>query len=102
MRFPGITDSNRWWWALATMTSSLSMIMIDQTVVSVALPTMERDLGLSLVAHVTLPRSPSWSRAVQFALVGRDRPVRYEEGGRHYDSARDVDGIRVVLGRELT
>ena len=35
------------WWVLATMTGSLSMVMIDQTVVSVALPTMQRDLGLS-------------------------------------------------------
>jgi EmrB/QacA subfamily drug resistance transporter len=39
--------STRRWWLLATMTGALSMIMIDQTVVSVALPTMQRDLGLS-------------------------------------------------------
>jgi MFS family permease len=39
-------DSRRWW-VLATMTGSLSMIMIDQTVVGVALPTMRVDLGLS-------------------------------------------------------
>src|ERR1700759_3802532 len=35
------------WLILATMTGALSMVMIDQTVVSVALPTMQRDLGLS-------------------------------------------------------
>jgi MFS family permease len=39
--------SARRWWVLATMTGALSMIMIDQTVVSVALPTMQGDLGLS-------------------------------------------------------
>jgi EmrB/QacA subfamily drug resistance transporter len=38
---------SRRWWVLATMTGSLSMIMIDQTVVGVALPTMRVDLGLS-------------------------------------------------------
>ena len=47
MRLPRITSDNRRWWILATMTGSLSMIMIDQTVVSVALPTMQHDLGLS-------------------------------------------------------
>jgi MFS family permease len=47
MKLPGITKANRRWWVLATMAGSLSMIMIDQTVVSVALPTMQRDLHLS-------------------------------------------------------
>src|SRR6478672_10343269 len=42
-----ITDDNRKWWILATMTGSLSMVLIDETVVSVALPTIQRDLGLS-------------------------------------------------------
>ncbi|MGB3729159.1 MAG: MFS transporter, partial [Thermodesulfobacteriota bacterium] len=35
------------WLTLIAMTGSLSMIFIDQTVVSVALPVMQRDLGVS-------------------------------------------------------
>ena len=42
-----ITDSNRKWWICGTMTLSLSMILIDQTVVSVALPTIQRELDFS-------------------------------------------------------
>jgi len=41
-----ITDDNRRWWVLVTMTGALSMILIDQAVVSIALPTMQVDLGL--------------------------------------------------------
>ena len=44
---PHITDENRRWWILITMTGSLSMILIDQTVVSVALPSIQRDLDAS-------------------------------------------------------
>src|SRR5262249_53459220 len=35
------------WLVLVAMTGSLSMIMLDQTVVTVALPSMARDLSLS-------------------------------------------------------
>src|SRR3954469_5445722 len=42
-----ITAENRKWWVLATMTLALSMILIDQTVVSVALPTIQRELDVS-------------------------------------------------------
>ena len=42
-----ITDNNRKWWICGTMTLSLSMILIDQTVVSVALPTIQRELHVS-------------------------------------------------------
>jgi MFS family permease len=46
---PTLTEGNRKWWILATMTGTLSMILIDETV-SVALPTIERDLGMSQTA----------------------------------------------------
>ena len=38
------TASSRRWLVLVAMTGSLSMIMLDQTVVSVALPSMAREL----------------------------------------------------------
>ena len=42
-----LTVENRKWWILATMTGALSMVLIDETVVSVALPAIQRDLHMS-------------------------------------------------------
>ena len=43
-----ITDANRRWWGLGALSVSLFMIMLDNTVVSVALPSIQSDLGSSL------------------------------------------------------
>jgi EmrB/QacA subfamily drug resistance transporter len=42
-----LTTGTRKWWILATMTGALSMVLIDETAVSVALPTIQRDLHMS-------------------------------------------------------
>ena len=42
-----LTVENRKWWILATMTGALSMVLIDETVVGVALPAIQRDLHMS-------------------------------------------------------
>ncbi len=43
---PKITKENLKWWILVTMTGTFSMILIDSTVVSVALPTIQKDLDM--------------------------------------------------------
>ena len=40
-----ITDSNRAWWTLAGACMGLFMLMLDSTVVTLALPDVQRDLG---------------------------------------------------------
>jgi len=45
----GISDTNRKWWILAAMGAILGVILLDETVVGVALPTMQTDLGMSEV-----------------------------------------------------
>ena len=42
-----MTEQNRRWWILANMTGALSMMMIDATVVSVALPTIQEEFDSS-------------------------------------------------------
>ena len=43
----GINDANRKWWILIAMGASLGLMLLDETVVGVALPTMQRDLNLN-------------------------------------------------------
>jgi EmrB/QacA subfamily drug resistance transporter len=43
-----ITDANRRWWALGTLSFSLFMIVLDNSVVSLALPSIQADLQTSL------------------------------------------------------
>ena len=43
-----LSHSNRRWWTLAAMCFALFMIMLDNTVVNVALPSIQDDLGASL------------------------------------------------------
>ncbi|HKG38613.1 MAG TPA: MFS transporter [Conexibacter sp.] len=71
MRLPRITDANRRWWILGTMTGSLSMILIDQTVVAVALPTIQRDLHMSTVGLQWIVNAYLLTLAAFVALGGR-------------------------------
>src|SRR6516225_3373244 len=41
-------EENRKWWTLAAVSFGLFMIMLDNTVVNVALPSIRRDLGISI------------------------------------------------------
>jgi EmrB/QacA subfamily drug resistance transporter len=49
-RLHAITEQNRKWWTLGSMSFALFMIMLDNTVVNVALPSIQSDLGASLSA----------------------------------------------------
>ena len=43
-----INDENRRWWTLGAMCLALFMVMLDNTVVNVALPSIQRDLDTSI------------------------------------------------------
>jgi EmrB/QacA subfamily drug resistance transporter len=49
-RLRAITEQNRRWWTLGAMSFALFMIMLDNTVVNVALPSIQSDLDASLSA----------------------------------------------------
>lgn len=42
-----VTDANRKWWVLIAMGASLGLVLLDETVVGVALPTLKQQLGMS-------------------------------------------------------
>ena len=48
MRQQLLTSENRKWWTLAAVAFGLFMIMLDNTIVNVALPSIQRDLGAQL------------------------------------------------------
>jgi EmrB/QacA subfamily drug resistance transporter len=48
MRARLFTDENRKWWTLLAVAFGLFMIMLDNTVVNVALPSIRNDLGISI------------------------------------------------------
>src|SRR5687767_11271465 len=48
MRARIVTEENKKWWTLAAVSFGLFMIMLDNTVVNVALPSIQRDLGVGL------------------------------------------------------
>ncbi len=66
-----ISDENRKWWTLGAMCFALFMIMLDNTVVNVALPSIQRDLGASLSALEWTVNGYTLSFAVLLATGGR-------------------------------
>jgi EmrB/QacA subfamily drug resistance transporter len=48
MTRPTVTDDNRRWWTLGAMCFALFMVMLDNTVVNVALPSIQEDLQTSI------------------------------------------------------
>src|SRR5215216_844943 len=48
MRTRLFTEENRKWWTLAAVAFGLFMIMLDNTVVNVALPSIREDFGISI------------------------------------------------------
>src|SRR2546426_10212615 len=48
MRARLFTPENRKWWTLVAVAIGLFMIMLDNTVVNVALPSIQQDLGIGI------------------------------------------------------
>ncbi len=66
-----ITDENAKWWTLAAMCFALFMIMLDNTVMNVALPSIQKDLGASISSLEWVINGYSLSFAVLLATGGR-------------------------------
>ncbi len=66
-----ITDDNSRWWTLGAMCFALFMIMLDNTVVNVALPSIQRDLHASLSALEWTVNAYTLTFAVLLVTGGR-------------------------------
>src|SRR3712207_4825888 len=66
-----LNEENRKWWTLAAMCFALFMIMLDNTVVNVALPSIQEDLGASLSSLEWTVNAYTLSFAVLLVTGGR-------------------------------
>ncbi|MGZ5323114.1 MAG: MFS transporter [Solirubrobacterales bacterium] len=66
-----ITDDNRKWWTLGAMCFALFMVMLDNTVVNVALPSIQRDLDAGIADLEWVINSYTLTFAVLIATGGR-------------------------------
>ncbi len=66
-----VTEENRRWWTLAAMCFALFMIMLDNTVVNVALPSIQRDLHTTLSALEWTVNAYTLTFAVLLVTGGR-------------------------------
>ena len=66
-----ITEDNSRWWTLGAMCFALFMIMLDNTVVNVALPSIQRDLHASLQALEWTMNAYTLTFAVLMVTGGR-------------------------------
>ncbi|CAB4918661.1 unannotated protein [freshwater metagenome] len=68
---PVITEENRRWWTLAAMCFALFMVMLDSTIVNVALPSIQRDLQTSISGLEWTVNAYTLSFAVLLVTGGR-------------------------------
>jgi EmrB/QacA subfamily drug resistance transporter len=66
-----LTDDNRRWWTLGAMCFALFMVMLDNTVVNVALPSIQKDLHTKLSALEWTINAYTLSFAVLLVTGGR-------------------------------
>ncbi|MBX5470548.1 MAG: MFS transporter [Thermoleophilaceae bacterium] len=66
-----LTEENRRWWTLAAMCFALFMVMLDNTVVNVALPSIQKDLGTSISALEWTVNAYTLTFAVLLVTGGR-------------------------------
>ena len=71
LRRLALSEDNRRWWTLGAMCFALFMIMLDNTVVNVALPSIQRDLGASLAALAWTVNAYTLTFAVLLVTAGR-------------------------------
>ena len=66
-----ITDSNRRWWIAAATGISLGIVILDEVMVAVALPTIRDELGLSQLGSQWIVNAYALSLTVLVAAGGR-------------------------------
>ncbi|HYX83347.1 MAG TPA: hypothetical protein VE777_00100, partial [Gaiellales bacterium] len=68
---PVLTEANRKWWTLGAMCFALFMVMLDNTVVNIALPAIKSDFSASISGLSWAVNAYTLSFAVLLVTGGR-------------------------------
>ena len=92
-----LSDDNRRWWTLGAMCFALFMVMLDNTAVNVALPSIQRDLDASIAGLEWTVNAYTLTFAV--LLVTGGRLVDYVErvSGAEPERIRDFFAFGMLL-----
>ena len=98
-----VTDDNRRWWTLAAMCFALFMVMLDNTVVNVALPSIQNDLHSSIAGLQWTVNAYTLAFGVLLVtggrlgdIFGRRRDLSHRR--RHLRRLEPVHRLLAVLG----
>jgi len=88
-----MNDDNRRWWALGAMCFALFMIMLDNTVVNVALPSIQRSLHASTPSLEWTVNAYTLSFAVLLVTAHAAHGLALDRGSQLEHGLPDLDAV---------
>ena len=97
-----LAEENRKWWTLAAVAFALFMIMLDNTVVNVALPSIRRDLDTSLSSLEWIVSGYALSFAVLMLTGGKLVGMLTDRDLHLVETLKDVDPQKVTVEEAMS
>lgn len=106
-----VTEGKKQWWLLGAMSAVLGLIVLDETIVAVSLPTISQELGMSVSASHWVVNAYLLSFTCSVAIAGRfgdlfSRRAYFSAGAALFAlasllAALAPDGATLIVARAL-